>query len=206
MPQRVVLATRNPGKIEELRRILAAAPGLDVELVGLEAFPDAPEVDETGVTFAENALLKARAVSAATGLPAVADDSGLCVDYLDSQPGVRSARWAGEPSNDAANLDLVLRQTEHARDGERAAHFTCAAAAVVPGVGEPVAEGRVDGALLRAPRGTHGLGYDPIFMPLGEWRTTSRPALGNERRPRRPGGGDDRRPGRLPAGILVAPG
>ena len=166
---RVVLATRNAGKVAELRRILLDVDGVD--LVGLDAFPDAPEVEETGATFAENALLKARAIAAHTGLPAVADDSGLCVDALGGDPGVRSARWAGEPSDDAANLALVLRQVAGAAD--RRAHFACAAAVVVPGVGERVAEGRVDGTLVEAPRGTGGFGYDPVFVPDGEDRTTA---------------------------------
>ncbi|HEV2890522.1 MAG TPA: RdgB/HAM1 family non-canonical purine NTP pyrophosphatase [Frankiaceae bacterium] len=169
---RVVLATRNAGKVTELRRILAeAAPG--VELVGLESYPDMPEVEETGETFAENALLKARAVAAHTGLAAVADDSGLCVDFLGGAPGVRSARWAGEPSDDERNLRLVLDQLADAGEGMRGAHFFCAAAAVVPRGGERVAEGRVDGTLIASPRGTNGFGYDPIFVPLGETRTTA---------------------------------
>ncbi|HWL37196.1 MAG TPA: RdgB/HAM1 family non-canonical purine NTP pyrophosphatase [Frankiaceae bacterium] len=166
--RRVVLATRNAGKVVELRRILT-----DVSLVGLEAYPDMPEVEETGDTFAENALLKARAVAAFTGEAAVADDSGLCVDFLGGAPGIRSARWAGEPSDDRRNLDLVLDQLEDAGEGLRGAHFFCAAALVVPRVGERVTEGRVDGTLLRAPRGTNGFGYDPIFVPVGETRTTA---------------------------------
>jgi XTP/dITP diphosphohydrolase len=165
---RVVLATRNAGKVVELRRILTG-----VTLVGLDEYPEMPEVEETGATFAENALLKARAVAAFTGLPAVADDSGLCVDFLGGAPGIRSARWAGEPSDDAANLALVLEQLADAGEGLRGAHFFCAAAAVVPRVGERVAEGRVDGTLLTAPRGTNGFGYDPVFVPLGETRTTA---------------------------------
>jgi XTP/dITP diphosphohydrolase len=169
---RVVLATRNAGKVTELRRILAAAAP-DVELVGLDEYPDAPEVEETGDTFAANALLKARALSAHTGLPAVADDSGLCVDFLGGAPGIRSARWAGEPSDDAANLALVLDQLADAGEGMRGAHFFCAAAAVVPRTGERVAEGRVDGTLLTSPRGTNGFGYDPIFVPHGETCTTA---------------------------------
>jgi XTP/dITP diphosphohydrolase len=132
-----------------------------------------PEVEETGETFAENALLKARAVAAHTGLAAVADDSGLCVDFLGGAPGVRSARWAGEPSDDERNLRLVLEQTADAGEGLRGAHFFCAAAAVVPNGGERVAEGRVDGTLITGPRGTNGFGYDPIFVPLGETRTTA---------------------------------
>jgi XTP/dITP diphosphohydrolase len=165
---RVVLATRNAGKVVELRRILTG-----VALVGLDEYPDMPEVEETGATFAENALLKARAVAAFTGLPAVADDSGLCVDFLGGAPGIRSARWAGEPGDDAANLALVLEQLADAGEGLRGAHFFCAAVAVVPRAGERVAEGRVDGTLLTAPRGTNGFGYDPIFVPDGETRTTA---------------------------------
>jgi XTP/dITP diphosphohydrolase len=170
MTARVVLATRNAGKVAELRRILA---GLDVELVGVTDLPGVPEVEETGATFAENALLKARAVAAATGLPAVADDSGLCVDALGGDPGVRSARWAGEPSDDARNLALVLAQVADVDDAHRTAHFACAAAVVVPGVGEDVVEGRVHGRLVREPRGTNGFGYDPVFVPEGETRTTA---------------------------------
>ena len=168
---RVVLATRNAGKVVELRRILAGIP--DLELVGLDQHPEAPEVEETGDTFAANALLKARAVSAATGLPAVADDSGLCVDFLGGAPGIRSARWAGEPSDDAANLALVLAQVADIPDDQLGAHFACAAALVVPGVGERVVGGRVDGRLVRTPRGSGGFGYDPIFVPDGETRTTA---------------------------------
>ncbi|HVE99455.1 MAG TPA: RdgB/HAM1 family non-canonical purine NTP pyrophosphatase [Mycobacteriales bacterium] len=173
---RVVLATRNPGKVVELRRILAEEPalaGVDVELVGLEEFPDAPDVEETGTTFAENALLKARAIAEHTGLAAVADDSGLCVDALDGDPGVRSARWAGEPSDDVANLDLVLRQVAEVPDDRRTAHFTCAAAAVLPDGAEQVVEASMRGSLVRAPRGTGGFGYDPVFVPTGESRTTA---------------------------------
>ena len=173
---RVVLATRNAGKVVELRRILVAEPALRevaVELVGLEAFPDMPEVEETGTTFAENALLKARETAAYTGLAAIADDSGLCVDALGGDPGVRSARWAGEPSDDAANLALVLEQVSDVPDDALGARFTCAAAVVVPGVGERVVQAHMPGALVRAPRGTGGFGYDPIFVPAGETRTSA---------------------------------
>jgi XTP/dITP diphosphohydrolase len=168
---RVVLATRNPGKIEELRRILADV--IDVELVGLADLPELPEVEETGETFVDNALLKARDVAGRTGLPAIADDSGLCVDHLDGAPGVRSARWAGEPSDDARNLALVLEQMRTAPDDERGAHFACAAAAVVPGRGERIAEGQMHGRLIQAPRGDGGFGYDPIFVADGHTRTTA---------------------------------
>lgn len=173
MTDRVVLATRNPGKIAELRRILAEGTGLAVELVGLEAFPRVGEVPETAATFAENALGKARAVAAATGLPAVADDSGLCVDALNGMPGVLSARWAGRHGDDAANLALVLDQLADVPPPRRGARFVCAAAAVLPGGAERVVEGELLGSLTDAPRGSNGFGYDPIFVPTGEERTTA---------------------------------
>jgi len=178
----VVLATRNPHKVLELQRILEDA---DVRIVGLEAFPDAPEVPETGVTFAENALLKATAIAVSTGLPAVADDSGLCVDVLGGAPGVFSARWSGQHGDDLANLTLLLAQLADVPAGHRAAHFACAAALVVPAplgtdqgsdsavASRVVTEGRLDGVLVHAPRGTNGFGYDPIFVPLGDDRTTA---------------------------------
>ncbi|MEZ5117672.1 MAG: RdgB/HAM1 family non-canonical purine NTP pyrophosphatase [Candidatus Nanopelagicales bacterium] len=178
MTQRVVLATRNAHKVAELRRILAEA-GLDVELVGTDAFPDLPEVPETGTTFAANALLKARAAAAGTGLPAVADDSGLCVDALNGMPGILSARWAGRHGDDVANLELVLDQLSDVPDDRRGAHFLCAAAAVLPpesdgAAGEErVVEGTIEGSLIRVPRGDNGFGYDPIFVPYGHDRTTA---------------------------------
>jgi XTP/dITP diphosphohydrolase len=156
----VVLATRNPGKIAELRRILSS---YDVDLVGLDAFPDVPEVPETGETFIANALLKAHAVAQATGLLAVADDSGLAVD----------ARWAGRHGDDDANLALVIAQVTDVPDERRGAAFICAAAAATPDGREIVAEGRVDGVLIRTPKGSNGFGYDPIFVPAGETRTTA---------------------------------
>jgi XTP/dITP diphosphohydrolase len=178
MSRRVVLATRNAGKLAELRRILADA-GLDVELVGTEAFAALPDVAETGSTFAANALLKARAAAQYTGLPAIADDSGLCVDALNGMPGILSARWAGAHGDDEANLDLLLGQLADTPDERRGAHFFCAAAvAMPPGPhGEPgecrVVEGQIDGALLRGRRGTGGFGYDPIFLPYGSAVTTA---------------------------------
>jgi XTP/dITP diphosphohydrolase len=166
----VLLATRNAGKIAELRRILSA---YDVKLLGLDAFPDAPEVPETGETFIDNALLKAHAVSQATGLLAIADDSGLAVDALNQMPGVLSARWSGRHGDDTANLDLVLAQLADIPDERRGAAFICAAAAAMPDGREVVVEARLDGVLVRKPRGTNGFGYDPIFLPIGDDRTTA---------------------------------
>lgn len=173
MSRRVVLATRNPGKVEELRRILAGVPGLDVDLAGMDSFPEVPDIPETGATFAENAALKARAVAARTGLPAVADDSGLCVDALNGMPGVLSARWSGRHGDDAANLALLLGQLADVPDGRRGAHFACAAAIALPGGSCEVVEGRVDGFIVTEPRGSNGFGYDPVFVPAGDRRTTA---------------------------------
>jgi XTP/dITP diphosphohydrolase len=167
---RVVVATRNPGKVAELRRILVP---YDVDLVDLGAFPDAPDVAETGDSFAANALLKARAVAEATGLVAVADDSGLAVDALNGMPGIFSARWSGRHGDDEANLQLVLAQLSDIPDDRRGAAFICAAAAAVPGGGELVVEGRMSGSLIRAPRGSNGFGYDPVFVPVDDDRTTA---------------------------------
>ena len=167
----LVLATRNAGKLRELARIL----GTQVALTGLEEFPDAPDVPETGATFEANALLKARAIAEHTGLPAVADDSGLCVDALGGMPGVLSARWAGRHGDDKANLDLVLAQVADVPDARLRARFVCAAALVVPGKTprEVVVTGTLDGRLIRVPRGTGGFGYDPIFLPDGFSQTTA---------------------------------
>ncbi len=167
---RIVLATRNAGKITELRAILAEA-GLAHGLVGAEEFPEVPDVKETGVTFAENALLKAHALARATGLPAVADDSGLCVDVLNGAPGIFSARWAGRHGDDRANLDLLLAQLSDIAEEHRGAHFACAAALALPDGTERVVEGRLEGTLRVAPAGSGGFGYDPILQPLGETRT-----------------------------------
>ncbi|MFC9735136.1 RdgB/HAM1 family non-canonical purine NTP pyrophosphatase [Streptomyces roseolus] len=164
--QRLILATRNAGKITELHAILADA-GLDLELVGADAYPEIPDVKETGVTFAENALLKAHALARATGLPAVADDSGLCVDVLGGAPGIFSARWSGTHGDDKANLDLLLAQLSDIADEHRAAHFACAAALALPDGTERVVEGRMEGTLRHEPVGTHGFGYDPILQPAG---------------------------------------
>jgi XTP/dITP diphosphohydrolase len=180
----LLLATRNAGKLAELQRLLASAvPG--VEVLGLRDVPEYPEAPETGATFEENALLKARAIARFTGLPAVADDSGICVSVLNDMPGAFSARWAGRHGDDQANLELLLGQLAEIAPGHRAARFTCAAALVIPDSGGPdpaagdaggterVVEGRLDGRLTEAPRGTHGFGYDPIFVPEGHERTTA---------------------------------
>ncbi|MFI0367663.1 RdgB/HAM1 family non-canonical purine NTP pyrophosphatase [Actinomadura sp. 1N219] len=170
---RIVLATHNKGKVAELRRILG-----DLDIAGLDDFPGAPDVPETELTFEGNALLKARAIAAFTGLPAVADDSGLCVDALNGMPGVLSARWSGRLGDaagdrDAANLRLVLDQIGDVPDDQRGAAFVCAAVLVVPGGVEHCVEGRLRGTVVREPRGTGGFGYDPVFVPDGETRTTA---------------------------------
>jgi XTP/dITP diphosphohydrolase len=170
MTRRLILATRNANKITELRAILTGA-GLDVDLVGADAYPDVPDVKETGVTFAENALLKAHALAQAAGLPTVADDSGLCVDVLGGAPGIFSARWSGAHGDDRANLELLLAQLADIDDAHRTAHFACAAALALPDGTERVVEGRLGGTLRHAPTGTGGFGYDPILQPDGESRT-----------------------------------
>lgn len=169
---RLVLATNNRHKLIELTRILAVS-GVAIDLVGLDQFPDAPDVAETGATFTENALLKAVAIAKFSGLPAVADDSGLCAEALNGMPGVLSARWAGRHRDDAANLRLVLDQLSDVPDERRSAHFLCVAALVLPSGDEFVSEGTLHGRLIREPRGKSGFGYDPIFVPDGESHTTA---------------------------------
>ena len=149
MPHTLLLATRNKGKIEEFRRILETiAPGA-IKLVGLDQFPDLHDVIEDGATFEENALKKAREMSIATGLPAIADDSGLCVDYLGGDPGIYSARWAGSHGDDAANTEKVLQQMRDVPDGERGAHFTCVAALYLPDGRSHCEEAQFHGSILR---------------------------------------------------------
>jgi XTP/dITP diphosphohydrolase len=174
-PARVVLATQNPGKIAELGRILDDI-GFGGKIAGLDEFPGAPDVAETGLTFADNALLKARAIAAYTGRPAVSDDSGLVINALNGMPGILSARWAGRHGDDKANLDLVLAQVADVPDGRLAARFVCAAALVVPApqqAREWVVTGQVEGRLIRVPRGSGGFGYDPICLPDGFGQTTA---------------------------------
>jgi XTP/dITP diphosphohydrolase len=168
----LVLATTNPHKLMELTRILAAEH-VNVDLVGLGEFPRAPEVAETGATFAENALLKAKAVAAFTGLASVADDSGLCCDAMNGMPGVLSARWSGRHGSDAENLSLLLGQLSDVPDERRGAHFSCVAALVLPSGQQALSEGILRGRLIREPRGTNGFGYDPVFVPEGDRRTTA---------------------------------
>lgn len=168
MTARVVLASRNDAKLAELRRVICAAD-VAVELVAL---PAGDEVAETGATFEENALIKARDAVRVTGLPAVADDSGLAVDALAGMPGVLSARWSGRvggprAERDAANNALVLAQLADIPDERRGAAFVCAAAVVTPGGRERVVIGEMRGRLRREPRGANGFGYDPLFVADG---------------------------------------
>ncbi|GAA1971854.1 RdgB/HAM1 family non-canonical purine NTP pyrophosphatase [Isoptericola halotolerans] len=165
---RLVVATHNRKKLVELLAILRARPGLDSlpdDAVVSAGDLGAPEPVEDGVTFGENALIKARALARATGLPAVADDSGLSVDVLGGAPGIFSARWAGRHGDDVANLGLLLAQLGDVRDEHRGAAFVCAAALVTPDGREEVCLGEMPGVLVREPRGTHGFGYDPILVP-----------------------------------------
>lgn len=168
---RLVLATHNADKVTELRAILADLPGLAAgQIVGAGAV-GAPEPVEDGVTFAENALIKARALVAHTGITAVADDSGLAVDVLGGAPGIFSARWAGRHGDDRANLDLLLAQLSDVHEEHRRAAFVCAAALVTADGHEHVETAALTGTLLTAPRGTGGFGYDPILRPDGQTRS-----------------------------------
>lgn len=176
---RLVLATHNPGKLAELRAILTPlVPGLAPEQIISAAALQAPEPVEDGLTFAANAELKARALATATGLPAVADDSGLCVDVLGGAPGIFSARWCGHHGDDAANLELLLAQLSDIADPHRTARFTCAAVLVTPAAQDTadqapavtVVERSMEGRLLTAPLGEGGFGYDPVFVPVQEDR------------------------------------
>jgi len=167
MSHKLVLATRNQGKIAEFRRILEElAPG-QIELLGVDQFPNLVDVEETGSTFEENSLLKARYTCEATGLPAIADDSGLCIDALNGDPGIFSARWAGSHGDDRANIEKVLEQLKDVPDEQRTAYFICVASLVMPDGRHTVAEGRFQGRILHKPVGQNGFGYDPIFQPLG---------------------------------------
>jgi XTP/dITP diphosphohydrolase len=166
---KLLLATRNAKKLDELRRILA--PLVDVDVIGLDDVAPYDEVPETGATFADNALLKAREAAAHTGLISVADDSGIAIDALNGMPGVLSARWAGTRKDDTANLQLVLEQLADVPDERRGGAFVCAAALVTPAGAETVVEGRMPGRVIREPRGSNGFGYDPIFVADGKQLT-----------------------------------
>nr|WP_314843783.1 RdgB/HAM1 family non-canonical purine NTP pyrophosphatase [uncultured Microbacterium sp.] len=160
---KIVLATHNAHKVAEFQQIVAAARP-DIEIVGY----DGPEPVEDGVTFADNALLKARAAAVHTGLSALADDSGICVDVLGGSPGVFSAYWAGQRKDAAANLELLLDQLRDIADEHRAAHFTSTIALVTADGQEHVVVGTWPGRLAHEASGAGGFGYDPIFIPDGQ--------------------------------------
>lgn len=162
----MVMATHNQHKVGELRQILSGLLEAGDVIGAGEA--GAPDVAETGVTFAQNALLKARAVAAHTGLIAVADDSGLAVDILGGAPGIFSARWAGRHGDDTANLNLLLDQLADIAPEHRRARFVCAAALATPEGTDVVEHGYLPGVLLTEPRGSGGFGYDPILVPDGQ--------------------------------------
>ncbi|MFI9812355.1 RdgB/HAM1 family non-canonical purine NTP pyrophosphatase [Saccharothrix variisporea] len=164
---KLLLASRNAKKLGELRRILAFEGLEGIEVVGLSDVPEFPEAPETEPTFEGNALLKARDAFNATGLPSVADDSGIAIDALNGMPGVLSARWSGRHGDDVANLELVLGQMRDVPDERRGAAFVCTAALVGPDGLETVVRGEWRGTITREPRGTNGFGYDPIFLPEG---------------------------------------
>ena len=164
--RKIVLATQNRGKIAEFERLLAQYAS-DIQVLGLKDFPDMPDIEESGDSFQANALLKARGVCEFSNLPALADDSGLCVDFLNGDPGIFSARWAGSHGDDQANTAKVLSQLLDVPDEKRSAHFTCVAALYLPDGRSHSEEAHFDGWILRAPIGEHGFGYDPIFRPEG---------------------------------------
>jgi len=166
----LLLASRNRAKAAEIAAILHSE-GLDLEVISLRDFPDVVLPPETGLTFAENALAKAKAAAAATGLPAVADDSGLEVDALGGEPGVVSARYGGADATDRQRYEKVLALLRDVPDEQRTARFHCAAAYATPDAETLLAKGTVEGRIARQPAGSGGFGYDPIFIPEGETRT-----------------------------------
>jgi XTP/dITP diphosphohydrolase len=170
---RVLLASRNAKKLGELRRILEAEGVSGLEVVGLDEVPPFPEAPETGLTFEENASAKAVDAATATGMPAVADDSGLSVDALNGMPGVFSARWSGEHGDDRANLDLLLGQIKDVPDHLRGAAFVASAALARPGRETVAVRGEWRGRIIREERGENGFGYDPVFVPDDEDRTSA---------------------------------
>lgn len=170
---KLLVASRNSKKLRELRRVLDAAGVAGIELVGLDEVPPFPEAPETGATFEENALAKARDGAAATGMPCVADDSGIEIDALNAMPGVLSARWSGTHGQDEANTALVLAQLSDTPDERRGAAFVSACALVIPGSTETVVRGEWRGVVGREPMGENGFGYDPIFVPEGDGRSAA---------------------------------
>ena len=168
---KLVLATKNPGKVIEFRRILEEFGAENLLVVGLDEFPEIGDVEETGKTFEENSLLKARTICKTTGLPALADDSGICVDALNGAPGIYSARYSGE--GDAANNAKLLKELADVPDEKRSAYFVCVAAFVRPDGFERVEEGRFYGKILHEFKGTGGFGYDPLFQPEGLNRSSA---------------------------------
>ncbi|GJF08014.1 non-canonical purine NTP pyrophosphatase [Mycolicibacterium cyprinidarum] len=172
---RLLVASRNPKKLAELRRVLDTAGLSGLKLVSLDDVAPFDEAPETGATFEENALAKARDAFAATGLPAVADDSGLQVDALNGMPGVLSARWSGRHGDDAANTGLLLAQLGDVPDDRRGAAFVSACALVFGAADSEcsVVRGEWVGSIVRAPRGNAGFGYDPVFLPAGADRTAA---------------------------------
>ncbi|MBK4163220.1 RdgB/HAM1 family non-canonical purine NTP pyrophosphatase [Corynebacterium macginleyi] len=169
----ILVASGNPKKLAELDRILSEAGIEGVDLCLLSEVDPYPEPVEDGRTFADNALIKARAGAVATGLVTIADDSGLAVEELNGMPGVLSARWSGDHGNDQANNDLLLAQMADVPDERRSAAFVSVCALVTPDGAEHVAEGRWEGHFLREPRGENGFGYDPLFQPKGESRSAA---------------------------------
>ncbi|KAF0146245.1 MAG: dITP/XTP pyrophosphatase [Nitrospirae bacterium] len=171
----IVLATRNKKKVEEIKRIVA---GMPISLYTLNDFPDCPEVIEDGKTFEENAVKKARAVSSHTNMPALADDSGLEVYALDGEPGVLSARYAGENADDRKNTEKLLNEMRSVPDGKRGARFACCIALAFPAGDLALRDGKAEtftgyseGSIGREPKGSNGFGYDPVFYPAGCKRT-----------------------------------
>ncbi|MBA0048637.1 RdgB/HAM1 family non-canonical purine NTP pyrophosphatase [Mycobacteroides sp. LB1] len=170
---KILVASRNSKKLRELERVLTAAGVSGVELVSLADVPAYEEVPETGASFEDNALIKAREGVRHTGLACVADDSGIAVDALNWMPGVLSARWSGRHGDDAANTALLLAQLSEVPDDRRGAAFVSACALVTPEGEEVVVEGRWKGSVARQPAGENGFGYDPIFVPRGGIRTAA---------------------------------
>ena len=162
---KLVLATKNSGKVVEFRRILEELGATNLEVLGLDSFPEIGDIEETGKTFEENSLLKARTISKLTGLSALADDSGICVDALNGAPGLYSARYSG--NGDAANNQKLLEALTDVPDEKRTAYFICVAAFVRPDGFERVEEGRFYGKILHEVVGSGGFGYDPLFQPDG---------------------------------------